>query len=73
MPTNGSSVARRRLAKTGLIVALILFATSLIMQAIDIYQTHRAISLAHIASLALAALAIVMGAGTYLYMVSREN
>jgi hypothetical protein len=57
----------------GLIVALILFATSLIMQAIDIYQTHRAISPAHIASLALAALAIVMGAGTYLYTVSRKN
>jgi hypothetical protein len=74
MPTNGPSVARRRMAKIGLIVALILFAASLIMQAIDIYQTHRAISPTHFASLALAALAIVVGAGTYYYYaVSRKN
>jgi hypothetical protein len=73
MPTNGPSVARRRLAKIGIFVALILFTTSLIMQAINIYQAHRAISPVHVASLALAALAIVLGAGTYLYAVSRKN
>jgi hypothetical protein len=73
MPTNGPSVARRRLAKIGVIVALILLAASLIMQAIDIYQAHRAISPVHIAALALAALAIVVGAATYLYAVSRKN
>ena len=73
MPTNGPSVARRRMAKIGLIVALILFAASLIMQAIDIYQTHRTISPTHFASLALAALAVVVGAGTCLYAVSRKN
>jgi uncharacterized membrane protein YcjF (UPF0283 family) len=73
MPTNGPSVARRRLARIGMIVALILFATSLIMQAIDIYQAHRAISPVHFAALALAALAIVMGAGAYFYTVSRKN
>lgn len=73
MTTNGPSVARRRLAKIGMIVALILFATSLIMQAINIYQAHRAISPVHIAYLALAALAIVLGAGIYLYAVSRKN
>jgi hypothetical protein len=43
------------------------------MQAIDIYQVHRAISPVHIAALALAALAIVVGAATYLYVVSRKN
>jgi hypothetical protein len=73
MPTNGPSVARRRLAKIGVIVALMLLAASLIMQAIDIYQAHRAISPVHIAALALAALAIVVGAATYLYVVSRKN
>jgi hypothetical protein len=73
MPTNGPSVARRRLAKIGVIVALVLLAASLIMQAIDIYQAHRAISPVHIAALALAALAIVVGAGAYLYAVSRKN
>jgi hypothetical protein len=56
-----------------MIVALILFATSLIMQAIDIYQAHRAISPVRFAALALAALAIVMGAGAYFYTVSRKN
>jgi hypothetical protein len=73
MPTNGPSVARRRIAKIGPIVALILFASALIMQVIDIYQSHRPISPAHFAALALAALVVVMSAGTYLYAVARKN
>ena len=73
MPTNGLSAARRRIAKTGLIVALVLIATAVILQAVDLYQSHRAISPAHIAALALAALAVVTGAGAYLYGVSRKN
>ena len=73
MPMNGSSVARRRAVKIGLIVAAILFAASLAGRAIDIYQTHQSISPAAIASLALGALGVVMAAGAFFYAVLRRK
>ena len=69
MPINGLSVARRRTVKIGLIVAMLLFVVSLIARVIDIYQTHQSISPVAIASLALGALGVVMGAGAYFYAV----
>jgi hypothetical protein len=69
MPINGPSVARRRAVKIGLIVAMVLFLASLIARAIDIYQTHQSISPVAIASLALGAVGVVIGAGAYFYAV----
>ncbi len=70
MPMNGSSVARRRVVKIGLIVATILFVAS---RSIDIYQTHQSMSPAAIASLALGALGVVMAAGAFFYAVLRRK
>jgi len=56
MPINGPSVARRRVATIGLIVATILLVASFILRGIDIYQTHPSISLAAAASWLLACL-----------------
>ena len=72
MPVNGSSVARRRAVKIGLIVATI-FVASLVMRSIDIYQSHQSISPAAIASLALGALGVVMAAGAFFYAVLRRK
>ncbi len=73
MPINGSSIARRRAVKIGLIVATILFVASLVMRAMDIYQTHQSMSPAAIASLALGALGLVMAAGAFFYAVLRRK
>ena len=73
MPINGPSVARRRVATIGLIVATILLVASFILRGIDIYQTHPSISPAAAASLALGVLAVVMGAVTYFYAVLRSK
>jgi hypothetical protein len=73
MPINGPSVARRRVATIGLIVATILLVASFILRGIDIYQTHPSISPAAAASLALGVLAVVMGAVTYFYAVLRRK
>ena len=73
MPINGPSVARRRVATIGLIVATILLVASFILRGIDIYQTHPSISPAAAASLALGVLAVVMGAVTYFYGVLRRK
>jgi len=69
MAINGLSVARRRVVKRGLIVAIILFVASVIARAIDIYQTHQSISPVAIASLAVGAVGVVIGAGAYFYAV----
>lgn len=73
MPINGSSVARRRVVKIGLIVATILFIASLVMRSIDIYQSQQSISPAAIASLALGALGVVMAAAAFFYVVLRRK
>jgi uncharacterized membrane protein YqhA len=73
MPINGSSIARRRAVKIGLIVATILFVASLVMRAIDIYQTHQSISPAAIVSLALGVLGVVMAAAAFFYAVLRRK
>ena len=73
MPINGPSVARRRVATIGLIVATILLVASFILRGFDIYQTHPSISPAAAASLALGVLAVVMGAVTYFYAVLRRK
>jgi hypothetical protein len=73
MPINGPSVARRKVATIGLIVATILLVASFILRGIDIYQTHPSISPAAAASLALGVLAVVMGAVTYFYAVLRRK
>jgi len=46
-----------------------LFLASLIARVIDIYQTHQSISPVAIASLALGAVGVVIGAGAYFYAV----
>ena len=73
VPINGPSVARRRVVKIGLIVAIILFVASLVARAIDIYQTHQSISPAAIASLALGALGVVIAGGAFFYAVWRRK
>jgi uncharacterized membrane protein YqhA len=73
MPINGSSIARRRAVKIGLIVATILFVASLVMRAIDIYQTQQSISPAAIVSLALGVLGVVMAAAAFFYAVLRRK
>jgi preprotein translocase subunit Sec61beta len=73
MAINGLSVARRRVATIGLIVGTMLLVATFILRGIDLYQTQHSISPAAAASLALAVLAVVIGAATFFYAVLRRK